>query len=77
MAKSAYKRIKQANEGVVKAISEIEEERAKLEWEKAVAGVDKAKEKHASDELKAQAKKAEFNAAKVAVENKPWAFCHF
>jgi multidrug efflux pump subunit AcrA (membrane-fusion protein) len=68
--KTAYEKIKLVNEGVKKAVTEIDVLRAKLEWEKAEAGVAKAKESNVSDKLKAQAKKAEVDAAQVSVNHR-------
>ena len=67
---TAYDKIKLVNKGVAKAVAEIEVMRAKLEWKKAKAGIAKAKEKNVSDQLKAKAKKAEVDAARVSVNHR-------
>ena len=67
---AAYDKIKLVNKGVTKAVAEIDVLRAKLEWEKAKAGVAKAKESNISEKLKARAKKAEVDAAEVSVKHR-------
>jgi multidrug efflux pump subunit AcrA (membrane-fusion protein) len=68
--KTAYDKIRLVNKGVAGAISKIDELRAELEWEKAEAGVAKAKETNVSDQLKARAKKAEVEAARVSANHR-------
>ena len=61
-------KLKAANSGKVeKAVSEMEVLRAELEYKKAVLGIEKDSEEHKSNELTADAKKAEVDAADVIV----------
>ncbi len=67
VALQAWRKLKQANAGSDKAVSEIEVLRAELEYQKAVLGTEQAKEEHVTDALTAEAKKAEVDAAEVGV----------
>jgi multidrug efflux pump subunit AcrA (membrane-fusion protein) len=67
VAKKAWEKLKQANKGSDRAVSEIEVLKAELEYRKAVLQVEKAIEDRKSKVLAADAKNSEVNAAEVAV----------
>lgn len=70
VAWAAWKKLEKANEGASKAVSDIEIQRAKLDWEKAKLGIEKEKEQNISNKLTAKAKKAEVGAAEVVVNRR-------
>jgi len=70
VSKAALEKLKQANNGVKGVVTEIEVQRAELEWQKGVLATEQARQTNASDKLTAEAKLAEANAAKVALERR-------
>ncbi|HEY2892955.1 MAG TPA: HlyD family efflux transporter periplasmic adaptor subunit [Pirellulales bacterium] len=67
---AAWKKLEKANDFASKAVSDIEIQRAKLEYEKAKLGIEKEKEQNISNQLTAKAKKAEVDAAEVVVNRR-------
>jgi multidrug resistance efflux pump len=70
VAEAFWEKLKQANRGAKGAVSDIEVQRAKLEWDKAKLGIEKETEQNLSNKLTAKAKKAEVEAAKVVVNRR-------
>ena len=70
VAEAAYKKLMAANENLKSTVTQIEIMRANYEWQKAKLGIEKSKEEHISNQLTAKAKKAEVDAAEVAVERR-------
>ncbi len=68
--KTQYHKLLKANETTKSAVAEIDVIKAKFEWEKSKLNIEKAQEKHATDGLTAQSKKAEVEAAEVAVDRR-------
>ncbi len=67
---AAYNKLKAANENLKSTVSQIDIMRANYTWQKAKLGIEKSEEEHISNQLTAKAKKAEVDAAKVAVERR-------
>jgi multidrug resistance efflux pump len=70
VAEAFWEKLRQANRGAKGAVSDIEIQRAKLEWDKALLGIEKETEQNLSNKLTAKAKKAEVEAAKVVVNRR-------
>jgi len=70
VAHAFWEKLMLANKGAKGAVSDIEIQRAKLEWEKAKLGIEKEREQNISNKLTALAKKAEVGAAEVVVNRR-------
>jgi multidrug resistance efflux pump len=70
VAQAFWEKLTLANKGAKGAVSDIEIQRAKLEWKKAELGIEKEKEQNISNKLTAKAKKAEVGAAEVVVDRR-------
>jgi multidrug resistance efflux pump len=70
VAQAFWEKLTLANKGAKGAVSDIEVQRAKLEWKKAELSIEKEREQNISNKLTAKAKKAEVSAAEVVVNRR-------
>lgn len=70
VAQKDYEKMEEANRMAQRAITEVDVRRAKLDWDRAVLAIEKAKHDQEVAQLEAWIKQAELDAAKLAIERR-------